>query len=235
MPSGAAFEYAADFTGDHRVDIIGSRSAFGGSYKEYVLARGNGAGGFSAWETRAYSPLEAGGVGSAIGDLDGDGAVELLINFLGYVAVDDPSNSRSFEAPNVPWGKVVTGDIDGDGRDDVGIATNQLRFYRSTGTDLVAFPPYEQYAVTGSSEFVLRDLDGDGKADIYHRDASGAEIWRSGTADGGFPYKPSGTPPSLTATDGHRFADIDDDGKPEIVRPDGGDSASISLLPNTSF
>lgn len=235
MPSGADFEYAADFTGDHRVDIVGSRYAFGNSYREYVLARGNGAGGFGAWESRAFTPLEAGGVGSAIGDLDGDGAEELLINFLGHVAVDDPSNSRSFDFPNVPWGHVVTGDIDGDGRDDVGTVTDRLVFFRSTGSDLVAFPPYVPYQVTGSSEFVLRDIDGDGAADLYHRDASGAELWRSGSADGGFPYKASGTPPSLTATDGHRFADIDGDGKLEIVRPDGGGSASISLLPNTSF
>jgi hypothetical protein len=136
---------------------------------------------------------------------------------------------------------VVTADVDGDGKADIGIVSaatggaGRLDVYRSTGTGAVPFPTHQDLTFTGTSEFVLRDLDGDKKADLYLRDETGTEIWRSGTGDGGFKYAPYGTAPQLTATDGHRFADIDGDGLPEIVRLDGGDSASIAFQRNASF
>ncbi|KIG19121.1 hypothetical protein DB30_04586 [Enhygromyxa salina] len=140
-------------------------------------------------------------VAPALGDIDGDGEMELVTSSNGALVALDSDGTLLWTGGQ--WngsyiGGVGLADLDNDG--DVEIYGDNA-VYDHTGTKLwESNSPIAQYPVTTAA-----DLDDDGDLEIilgnsaYHHD--GALMWYAPSASPGFP----------------QVADFDDDGEPEIL------------------
>lgn len=179
----------------------------------------------------------------------------LTVNSAAPFIVTFPSgravNSASFGAKvdystgTVPQG-VCIGDIDGDGKPDVVTADSSagtisvLQNTASSGSVSPTSLASKVDFAAGSStqDVVLADLDGDGKIDVVASNAgsntvsvfrnvsSGGSIG-AGTLSARIDFATGSQPHGVAV------ADIDGDGKPEIITADRGGN-SISVLRNTS-
>jgi hypothetical protein len=120
-----------------------------------------------------------------LGDLDGDGLLDLVftgtpedLTILYQDRAGGFSRSRTFDIsePAGLRGTVVADDIDGDGRDDLAVLTKTelVILLQSESGDLVG--PETARLPDGCFALDVRDIDGDGLADLSYQ--------VSGTADG---------------------------------------------------
>lgn len=181
----------------------------------------------------AYTPSFAGGVRVAAGDVNGDGAPDIVTGsgpgaaHVKVFAGSAWSEVRSF----LPYGSgfsggifVATGDLDGDGHPDIVTGADEggpphvKVFSGATGTEIRSFFAYP-VNFTGGVRVATGDVNGDGLADII-----------TGAGPGGGPHVKvfNGTPQAelhaFFAYDagfqgGVRVAagDVDGDGRAEII------------------
>ncbi|HYQ87657.1 MAG TPA: choice-of-anchor D domain-containing protein [Bacteroidota bacterium] len=154
----------------------------------------------------------------------------------------------SFKAPQNPH-NTMPFDVDGDGKPDlvslnaVSISLSVYRNISATGIlDSTSFAPRIDFPAgvspwpnNESQDFVVADLDGDGKLDVVSVDAKG-NFW-SYFRNTSSPGSPSFAPrvdviPALNPL-GVAVADINNDGKPDVMIADYGNN-SISIFRNTS-
>jgi photosystem II stability/assembly factor-like uncharacterized protein len=170
----------------------------------------------------------------SIGDIDGDGKVDLATaNYAGYsVSVlrnTSSSGSVSF-ATNVDFTtgstpqSVSIGDIDGDGKADLAVANmtdntvSVLRNNSSTGN--VSFATKIDYA-TGIYPYSvnLGDVDGDGKVDLAVANYSDytVSVLRSTCSSGNLSFDSKADFPTGSNPVSVSIGDIDGDGKPDLA------------------
>jgi hypothetical protein len=221
------FPYAvavADLNGDGFLDLaVGN----GGGGVSVLLGKGDG-----TFQARVDSPSptsqcpDADGV--AIGDLDGDGKLDLVVaNDLpsgpATISLMRGNGTATFGAPSTwPTGNatesVALGDFDRDGRLDVAAAN----LGSSTVTVLLGdgaggFRSSTTHAAGGGPYFVATaDLDGDGKLDLATANYGGGSVSvLPGNVNGTFGGRsdfPVGVNPFSVAA-----GDLDGDGRPDLA------------------
>lgn len=205
----------ADFNGDGRPDVISVPLAPNATNVPVQLqvAAGSAGGDFgapTAGPLLSFTPTLL-----TRGDFNGDGKADLVAAF-GKVAVLLGQGDGSFGAEQsvaLPAGgveakSIAVGDVNGDGRSDVvvGTAAGVFVYYAAANGSLQA--PVFVDGLVNARALTVGDLDRDGRADIV---APGAGIYR-GRADGSFGTPSTTSPLGVTA-----IADMNKDGKPDLV------------------
>lgn len=254
-----------DFDGDGAVDVahFGTLDDPDFPAPRYVEVMGDGTGGFAAPTERFQSLSPSVGMGlHDVGDFDGDGDDEVffIVNSVwggtsGSVTVygDDADDRFNIALPDLAAG-VASGDLDGDGRDDLVVQRFSLDDFpefptlywtlRSTGVGATGFGPGGAVTTletapgtTSALDLEVADLDGDGHADVVASDPERDRIsWWHGEGDGSFTTY--GASPRVDRAAGQGASEIAVEHG--VTRPDllvtnrTASSARVTFLPNAS-
>jgi hypothetical protein len=196
-----------------------------------------------------YAPEPNGGIseGIAVGDFDGDGNADIAITsnlsrkVYQYFGVGDGTFTIGTTVLEFPHAErepvdVEAGDFNGDGKDDLAILTNNpynsshgpLQISLSNGVART-FAAAVTFGgdVPWSHELLVRDMDGDGRADVLIAGTSGLVVYR-GIGDGTFAAAQTFAPSSWLL--GIAIADFDRDGGPDVVGTNFGTGEAVVLL-----
>ena len=218
---------AADFDGDDRPDLATS-----GSFEVSVLLNlGDGTFGDPVRYEVSRARLQ-GLSGIAAGDLDGDGANDIVaVGPVIYVfrnAGDGTFESPSELVEGPGLGSVATGDVDGDGVLDIGVVRHSYGSSDGTYVGILRGigggefeAALETWAGPNAGELTLADLDGDGRDDalaLAGDTQSGAGSVTVLRAEGGASLGPA-TQWAAAATGlwSLAAADLDGDGLRDVV------------------
>jgi hypothetical protein len=182
--TGGVFVAVADLSGDGKQEIITSPGAGGGPDVRIF----DGSTGQMTREFMAYDPVFAGGVQVAAGDVNGDGAADIITapGAGGGPEVRVWSGRtdqliRDFYAydPHFAGGvNVAAGDVNGDGKADVitapgvGGGPDVRVFSGATGALIDEFMPYGP-GFLGGVRVAAIDVNGDGRAEIVTSEGFG--------------------------------------------------------------
>lgn len=237
--AGAEFEWSRsgptlyDLDGDGALDIIFGTKNDATGLKRVMALKSNGA------NVAGFPYTALGGINDdiVVGDLDGDGLVELVFycasNYV-YAVRQNGSNYPGFPkamgitASNSWVGTPALGDMDGDGQLEIVYTPNQTGLASKivvidtdhaggTSGQIMAGWPVN---LPGSSEGspVIGDIDGDGSPEIVHGIGGGDEsapynlyaFHANGQAVAGFPITLDGPlMPGVTITDFDKDGDVD--------------------------
>ncbi|MBD3235292.1 MAG: hypothetical protein GF330_01145 [Candidatus Eisenbacteria bacterium] len=185
---------------------------------------------------------------AAVADCDGDGHSEVctaaadgtirLLNGNGELLAGWPKRLTSAALPRNPAGIFASpalGDLDGDGRREIVVATNAYRVYAwdLAGRLLPGWPVDTPHrARAGYGDVALGDIDGDERIDVVFATEHGFEGAATVTALAADGLPLPGWPRELRATvnAGVALGDLTGDGVAEVVVATiGGDAAAVAL------
>ncbi|MBE7169198.1 MAG: VCBS repeat-containing protein [Williamsia sp.] len=194
-----------------------------------------------------------------LSDVDGDGKLDVvgisasqgLLVFKNNSAAGSLT-AASFSKTGFPYGTypvhVAAGDLDGDGKPELvtnDLVTSSITILRNTTTQGIvnssSFATGFDLRV-GSGSMVIRDLDGDGKAELTAatNSSSGIVILRNISTPGSLNAASFASPLYLNSgsnspySDGFIIDDLDGDGKPDIANA-SADFNTLSAFRNTSL
>jgi hypothetical protein len=217
----------ADFDGDGKPDIAAAGN-YTGAVAVYKNTSTNGTISFAKRITFGVSrnPTDI-----SIADMDLDGKPDILVSGNGtFTILRNTSSEGNISFANVTTdpanvdfdSKIKTGDFDGDGLPDI-IMTKE------TGVVVIrnrSIPGYIQmdpsmfFSTGGNPNSVdIADMDGDGFMDIIvaHKDQNTLAILSNISTPGNLSFSPAIPYATSTATNSIRVADIDADGRPDIL------------------
>ena len=240
-----------DMDGDGKPDVVVTNYN-GNSLSVFLSTSTSGSISFSPKTDISHSGI--GPYSLSIGDLDGDGKIDIVVSNTNYsyrasvyrntssigtvsfaaeVDVDSIGYAASCESTEL-------GDIDGDGKLDVvdtGYHTYVNRNTSSSGSITSATPTVILSTRSGNSNFnrgTVGDIDGDGKPDLAITSIDGIlSVYRNTSSIGsvsmaaGIEFITASNPRGLAS------ADLDGDGKPEVVLSDYS-YHQVSVIPNVS-
>lgn len=240
-----------DIDGDGDLDIVTAHESGAVNIR---LNSGLHSGSFLAPATNATLALGTNLKCVALGDIDGDGDLDLLVANAGnarvHVLVNNGLHSATFIPPSanatIPVGvnptSLALGDIDGDGDLDLVVGTNgsstvvNVRLNSGLHSSNFINGPSEVYAATNPLSIALGDVDADGDLDLIAANftANSASV-RINTGSGTFyapPTNPNfsigGFPTSLA------LGDVDGDLDLDLVTGNTNGSASVRLNQSTA-
>jgi hypothetical protein len=212
---------SADFNHDGRADFAVAGTWSANATPRVEIFTSDAAGGFSK---QVIATPEAGRLVTA--DFNGDGWDDLAATAWGPHSVEILMNdgTGTFTHTSVAIGDTLQsadlaiGDIDGDGRPDIAVATffgPSLIWLRGTGTGFAE--PAVVGACLQAQDVTVGDYNGDGRADVAGR-CEGDHVLRVylGDGAGGFTEATASSQPA-TGVSGLRTADLDGDGRQDIL------------------
>lgn len=238
-----------DFNGDGKSDLLVSQ---GSSSTIAVFANTSTAGNISFGTQNDLPALGFSHEGAATGDLDGDGKLDIVIaNSFNSPSISVYKNISTglnilfapkidYSADNGPY-NVAIGDIDGDGKPDLMVANNGsgiISFYKNTSTlGNISFAARIDFnAGTNPYSVAIRDLDGDGKADVAvttQGSGSSLSVMRNTTTSGIVSFDAPVYAATLSGSFIVSIGDLDGDGKPDMAAASSS-SNSIIVVKNVS-
>lgn len=228
-----------DVNGDGVADIVTGAGSGGGPHVRVFTTQGALLGEFFPYATTSRAGVEV-----ATGDVDGDGVDEVLtvvgsgvsreVVASSYKGVEVLRFTASAFSTSAAL-RVAAGDIDGDGKDEIVVATGKgtaptVAVYDDSGTYLLEFAPYAA-TFLGGVYVAMGDVNGDGADEMV-----------TGTGDGGGPHvrvfnRIGAVTHSFFAFDsasrhGVRVAaaDMDGDGIAEIVAAPGPGMSDVRIF-----
>jgi hypothetical protein len=196
-----------------------------------------------------YSTDESGGSENlSVGDLDGDGLVDIAVSNGSYNTVSifiNASTSSSIALkPKVDFAtgtnplSIAIGDLDGDGKPDLAVVNgndNSIFIMRNSTTGgAVSFAKALSISTSTSPQMVtISDIDGDGRPDLGEVNMidNSAYIYHNTSTIGAFSFTP---PLGLGTSYGPvalSFNDLNGDGPPELVVSDKS-SRLVNIIKN---
>jgi len=240
-----------DFNGDGKADIVVS------CYTSAALSvfENNSTAGTFSFGPRVDLGFNAASASVEVGDIDGDGKADIVVagtspfiwihrNVSGGGTLTATSFAARVTFPCPSGATVTLADMDGDGKLDLvtpNAGDNTLSLWRNTGTpgtiDSSTFAPRVNFPTAGYPyRAVAGDLDGDGRPDLVmaNADSHNVSVFRNLSSPGAFTSAslaarvdyPTGLGPRESA-----IADIDGDGRPEIVNANLSQSSWSVLRP----
>jgi large repetitive protein len=219
------------------------------SYSSHTVSifRNQSAPGTLSFENRFDYGVEGYPQDISVDDIDGDGKPEIVIvqvygsNIVSVFRNTSAIGAISF-APkqnlsgvNSSATRLVTTDIDGDGKIDIITAngfSNNISAFRNTSTPgNISFGTSQQWASgSGVYDVCVGDLDGDGKTDVaaYHLDVAYVAVFKNISTSGTIALADKYAYGTIGGATTGAIADMDNDGAPDIVVAGG----TISIFRN---
>ena len=221
--AGEGFVLTGDFNGDGIPDIL-LTSSNAGTYS-VLLGKGDG-----TFTTKTYSAPMSDNELVALGDFNGDGKLDFVVQAGGKLAVYLGNGDGTFTAgqvvPTLTSTALVTADFNGDGSQDLAtIETDNagafyLRIYFGNGDGTFAGPATQTTLPASLTGLVTADFNADGRPDLVAYTYLGAApTLLLGNGDGTFTIGPQisvGTAqnPSINAA---VAGDLNGDGKIDLI------------------
>ena len=222
----------ADLDGDDNLDLVV------GTQNSSIIQRffGDGQGAFTAASNIALaSPVSLIG-----GDLNEDGAIDLVVRQLGFsdfkILLNMNNDTGDFAEPvsvalDGPVGDIRAFDFDADGFLDlavnVGGTPNQVVLYKGDGaaafTKMGGFP-----VATDSTVLDIEDLDGDGKVELIQLEYTATSYYIF-AGQGGFAFGDAKVFPA-TFPASFDVGDLNEDGLKDLVLANQGGTLRVSLF-----
>lgn len=209
---GAPDVACADLNGDGRQDVVATVPLYGDDYRVWVGLGMEGTGGLNE---RGSYPIRAGATGLALGDVDGDGRVDVAVSHWWadsvaiFLGLGDGTLAAvpSLGVASSPR-SLALGDLDGDARLDLVVGHFWGTASVLLGDGHGGFRPHATLSVGGQDLQVgLADLNGDGRLDLF---LSGGVLLGDGA--GGFgPMLVHGVAGAIAV------GDFDRDSKPDLA------------------
>jgi gliding motility-associated-like protein/uncharacterized delta-60 repeat protein len=236
-----------DFDGDGKSDIVGS--SYGSSF--ISVYRNTSSSGNILFGPRQDFPSNISGIGLAIGDLDGDGKLDIAEASSSVGSVSLFRNTSS--VGNISFAPLVDllassmtrlvsiADFDGDGRRDI-VATNEGAntisvFKNNSSPGSFSFSPKTDYLIGLDHTWGIctGDIDGDGKPDIAVTNYTNSlvSVFRNTSTAGSISFAPKVDFSPGTNPTGISMGDLDGDGKADLAVANQT-SNNISVFLNNS-
>jgi hypothetical protein len=241
-----------DFNGDGRPDLaVANNSSDTVSVLLNTTAAGAAVPSFSGQQTFATSSSP---ISVAVADLNGDGRPDLAVadytnHTLTLLVNQTAANAGSVSFPTkktiLPVASpdfVTAADFNGDGRPDLVLANGNgtasvLLNKTGTGDPTPEFPALYTFAVASSRSLAAGDFDGDGRPDLAAAGGAGKmSVLINTTAAGA--VTPSFAAQQTFAIGNNAFsvaaADLNGDGRPDLVTANANSSGNVSVLLDTT-
>ncbi len=229
---------AADVNGDGKLDLVGATIDNG-----VFIFLGNGDGTFHAPANYDYARTFGCCTGVAVGDLNGDGKLDLALPVNDGISVLLNNGNGTFGAAtyyasglagSAPGAGIAIGDLNGDKKADV-VVTNEnfgVIVYLNQGSGTFAVEgPVGNFAVGATDNVVLADINNDKKLDIILPDGVGDIFTFYGKGNGTFATGPSY--PLQAQTNGGNYlvavGDFNGDGTLDVLDTNGFNTNTVSL------
>jgi len=251
----SAYLAVGDFNADGKLDVAVADGCGGCGNRNIAILLGSGDGTFRSPQTYDL-PKEP--LGIAVGDITGDGRLDILVGLEGTggeqngtSAVLFGNGDGTFSAPQTlyPAGAYpVLADINGDGKPDLVVATpcGDPRCKKGgvgvlLGNGDGTFQALQNYSSGGyDGDFVtVGDLNRDGKSDVFVSNYSGKVGTLLGVGDGMLsPVQLSN--PGLGGPFSMAIGDVNGDGKPDLIVAiydlnNDGPNGGVGVLLNNTF